>query len=185
MPIYILGGNNSYMGYEFGDDELGLRLMGAHSGQVELPTADELPLHMVPSFGDAPKQPTALGDFHCFHGSRRLFSERAVEVLSLADKGHLFPVILEGRDEPFYWYWSTCEVDCLDESRTKRVGRSVDVPAFFEDRIGAAEIFFTPDDRKFQQRLYVTESVKTKIKKAKLTGFRLARSFFDAKAWTS
>jgi hypothetical protein len=185
MDIYMLDGGNPYMAYKFVDTELQSRLMGATTGYVTLPDICDLPLRMVPGFGDAPNQPTKLGDFHCFMGSRRLFSERAVEALSLSSSGHLFPAELEGRDEKFYWYWSTTIVDCLDNSKTKRLMHSVREPVFFEDRIGDAEVFTTPDDQKFQFHLYVTESFREKIKRAKLKGFVLRRGASDTKPWKS
>lgn len=181
----MLDNGSEYMAYWFSDDELGQRLMGRFSGKVELPDASSLPLLMVPSFGDAEKQPMALGDLHRFNGCCRLFSERAVDALSLAKTGHLFPVELESRSDRFYWYWSTSMIDCLDESRTKRLMSQVREPAFFEDRIGGAEIFFTPDEQNFQRVIYVTESFRAKINKSKLKGFVLKRSAFDQKPWRS
>lgn len=185
MQIYMMDSNCSYMAYWFTDDAVGDRLMGRTTGRVALPDPTDLPLQMAPSFGEAVPQPTALGDLHYFFGSRRLFSERAVDALALERTGHLFPVDLEGRSEQFFWYWSTCMIDCLDESRTKRLGSQVKDPAFFEDRIGDAEIFFTPDEQTHQRVIYVTESFRTKVKKAKLKGFMLKRSLFDPKPWKS
>lgn len=185
MKFYMLDNSNEYQPYWFADEELGQRLMGRFSGKVELPASSNLPLLMVPSFGDAEKQPMALGDFHRFNGCCRLFSARAVDALSLSQVGHLFSVELEGRSDRFYWYWSTTVIDCLDELRTKRVLSQIDEPFFFEDRIGDAEIFVTPDEDKFQRTVYVTESFREKIKKAKLKGFALKRTLFDPKPWKS
>jgi hypothetical protein len=185
MQVYMLDNGFDYMAYWFVDDGLGQRLMGRSTGRVELPVPTELPLMMAPSFGDARKQPTALGDMHRFDGSCRLFSARAVDALSLSQSGQLFPVELEGRTEKFYWYWSTTVVDCLDETRSTRLLGDLQVPAFYEDRIGDAEIFTTPNDQKFQFNLFVTESFRAKIKQAKLKGFALKRSAFDPKPWKS
>jgi hypothetical protein len=185
MNIYMLDNDYEYMAYWFSDDNVGDRLMGNATGQVNLPTANDLPLRMAPSFGDAEVQPTKLGDMHRFSGSRRLFSERAVEVLGLDRSGHLFEVELDGREEKFYWYWSRTIIDCLDEANTKRMLSTIQVPAFFEERVGDEEIFTTPDDQKFQFNLYVTDSFRNKVKKAKLKGFMLKKSFFDSKPWRS
>lgn len=185
MGIYMLDGGDQFMAYAFKDSILQDHLMGATTGYVALPNADHLPLRMIPSFGEAKKQPTKLGDLHCFMGSRRLFSERAVDALSLFSTGQLFPVELEGRDEKFYWYWSTTVIDCLDNSKTKRLMHLVREPVFLEDRIGDAEVFTTPDDQKFQFHLYVTESFREKIKKAKLKGFVLRTGASDPKPWKS
>lgn len=185
MQIYMLDNGPEYMSYWFVDEALGRRLMGRDTGHVALPEPGDLPLRMEPSFGNAKDQPTEVGDFHRFSGARRLFSERAVDALSLSRSGQLFPVELEGRDEQFYWYWSTTVVDCLDESRTKRLLGDLQVPAFFEDRIYHAEVFTTPDDQKFQFHLFVTAAFKEKIKKAKLKGFVLRRGASDSKPWKS
>lgn len=183
MGIYMLDGGDQFMAYTFADDEVQNRLMGATTGHVTLPNANDLPLHMIPGFGDAPKQPTKLGDLHRFMGSELLFSARAVDALGLALTGQLYPAELEGRDEQFYWYWSTTVIDCLDNSKTKRLMHLVREPVFFEDRIGDAEVFTTPDDQKFQFHLYVTESFRDKIKKAKLKGFVLRTGANDPKPW--
>ena len=185
MEIYMLDGGDQYMAYKFADDELDRRLMGAMTGYVTLPDPSDLPLLMTPGFGDAPNQPTKLGDVHCLRANARLFSERAVDALSLSSTGQLFPVELEGRNEKFYWYWSTTIIDCLDNSKTKRLMHLVREPVFFEDRIGAAEVFTTPDDQKFQFHLYVTAAFQEKIKKAKLKGFVLRRGASDSKPWKS
>jgi hypothetical protein len=97
----------------------------------------------------------------------------------------LFPLQMEGRIEKFYWYWSTTIIDCLDNSKTKRLMHLVREPAFLEDCIGDAEVFTTPDDQKFQFHLYVTESFREKIKNAKLKGFVLRRGASDSKPWRS
>lgn len=185
MQIYSLHGNLAYMVYWFKDETLGWHLMGRKAGHVILPTPEMLPLKMSPSFGDEKIQPTKLGDFHTFSGTRRLFSERAVETLSLDQSGSLFPVELEGRAEKFFWYWSTTIIDCLDEKNSKRLMSTLDRPAFFEEKIGNAEIFTIPQDQKFQHDLFVTESFLDKIKKGKLKGFALHTSYFDPKPWKS
>jgi hypothetical protein len=182
--ILMLDRNFDFMVYGMDNGELERRLIGGDTGLVSLPAQDNLPLKASPRFGDAAKQPTKLGDFHSMNG-RRVFSERAVDALQLSSTGQLFLVELEGRDEKFYWYWSTTIVDCLDNSKTKRLMHSVREPVFFEDRIGDAEVFTTPDDQKFQFHLYVTESFCEKIKRAKLKGFVLRRGASDTKPWKS
>lgn len=182
--ILMLDRNFDYMVYGLDDSALEHRIMGADTGAVSLPTSSDLPLRASPRFGDAEMQPTKVGDFHSMDGSR-IFSQRAVDALSLSSTGQLFPVELEGRDEKFYWYWSTTIIDCLDNSKTKRLMHLVREPVFFEDRIGEAEVFTTPDDQKFQFHLYVTESFRDKIKKAKLKGFVLRRGASDPKPWKS
>lgn len=183
MQIFTLQKNESYMAYWFQDEAQGWHLMGRKTGHVILPEPEMLPLKLNPSFGDAKVQPIKLGDFHTFDGSCRLFSERAVAALHLDQSGLLFPVELEGRNENFFWYWSTTIVDCLDETNTKRIMSTIDRPAFFEEKIGGADAFTIPQDQKFQHDLFVTESFRDKIKKAKLKGFALHTSYFDPKPW--
>lgn len=184
MVIYMLDRDFDYVVYGMDNEELERCIMGAETGHVALPAPSDLPLLASPHFGDAKNQPTKLGDFHSM-GGRRLFSERAVDALSLSSTGQLFLVELEGRNEKFYWYWSTTIIDCLDNSKTKRLMHLVREPVFFEDRIGDAEVFTTPDDQKFQFHLNATSAFQERIKKAKLKGFVLRRGASDSKPWKS
>jgi len=185
--VYMLEGHDAFLAYAFSDAGLAQKLMRSSPGRVTLPSPSDLPIYMVPSFGEAKKQPSKLGDYHLFMGSRRIFSERAVDALSLAGTGHLFPVHLEGRTENFYWYWSTTIVDCLDESRTKRLMHLVRDPIFIEERLAGVDVnvFTTPEDQDFQFHLYVTEAFKDKIRMAKLKGLMLRRGVSDEKPWKS
>lgn len=183
MGIYILSDRDDIMAYRLADEELYERLF--RSGKVAFPQPADLPLRLIPGFGDAPDQPKALGDIHRMSGRSSLFSVRAVEALALYKSGVLFPVVLEGREEPFYWYWSTTVVDCLDPARTRYIAGVVSSPAFYEDKVGDNEIFTVPEDQRFQFDLYAQESIKEKIKKAKLIGFSLKKEAFDSKPWQS
>ena len=60
MNVYMLDGGDDYMAYAFVDTDLQDRLMGAKAGKVTLPTSDELPLRMAPSFGEAKRQPVSV-----------------------------------------------------------------------------------------------------------------------------
>lgn len=185
MDVFILDGNRAYMAYGFSEHDKAQEEKMFY-GPVALPESSELPLRLEPSFGDAKKQPIKLGDVHCLWGRARLFSERAADALQLAQSGRLFPVELKDRTEPFFWYWSTTVIDCLDNVQTRRSGGDLVMePVFLPDRIGDAEIFTAPDDQEFQFRLYVTESFKERIKIAKLKGFMLQRKIFDPKPWKS
>jgi len=184
MTIYMLDGNVDFMAYGIDDHSLAERLMGTRGEGVSLPLPEDCPIKVSPRYGDAKKQPTKLGDFHRFDG-RRAFSERAVDVLGLRNTGQLFPLDLDGREERFYWYWSTTVLDCLDNTKTKRLLHLVREPVFFEDHLGEVEMFTTPDDQKFQFHLYVTDAVLEKIRSAKLKGFLLRRGASDPSPWKS
>ncbi|ASF48416.1 hypothetical protein CEK71_21425 [Methylovulum psychrotolerans] len=69
--LFMLDGNRSYMAYGFAEADRVLQDK-LFDIQVTLPEAAELPLRLQPSFGDAKKQPTKLGDVHRFMGKARL-----------------------------------------------------------------------------------------------------------------
>ncbi|MEO8159925.1 MAG: DUF1629 domain-containing protein [Arenimonas sp.] len=153
-------------------------------------------MEFIEGFGDAnPRQkPRKKGDFHTALSDIRLFSQRAVDVLgsTLTATGKLFRVTIVGRDQPFYWYWCTKVVDCLDEAKTRRgppsslplERRIIMKPAFHADRIGDSEIFVVPGQSR-QFDMFVTDAFRAKVESERLKGFKLGISRMDAGAWRS
>nr|WP_159063618.1 hypothetical protein [Thaumasiovibrio occultus] len=180
--------DSRYTHYAGEDKELTHELAGLFTGKVQLPLPGQLPVRMIPGSGDAPKQPNKNGDLHNCVGSQLIFSERAVDALSLENYGKLFPVYLVDRNETFYWFWSTVVIDCLNHDETiwvSRLSKLVDKPSFYEDRLEDALIFTLPHDQNLQQHYFVSERFKEIVVKAKLKGIALYTSERESDPWVS
>jgi len=195
MEVFMLGERDDYAGYGVADEADSDR-HGFLTDRVILPKPGAPPIAFREGFGDADvnRRPKKKGDYHTGYGNIRLFSQRAVDALgdTLTKSGDLFPVRIENRDEPFYWYWCTTIIDCIDESKTKRgppsnlpiERRLIMTPGFHLDRIGTHEIFVVPGQSR-QFDMFITDAFRDRVAAAKLKGFKLGKGRFDPKPWIS
>ncbi len=193
MEVFMLDGRDDYAAYSTVSDADRDR-HGFLTDRVTLPKKEEPPLRFCEGFGTAnPKhKPMKKGDFHTASADIRLFSQRAIDVLGdvLTKSGELFPVSIADREEPFYWYWGTTVIDCIDESKAKRgppsslpiERRLIMAPAFHVERIGTHEIFIVPGQSR-QFDMFVTDAFRDRVAAADLKGFKLGKGRFDPKPW--
>nr|WP_086937387.1 hypothetical protein [Thaumasiovibrio occultus] len=185
--IYLLGVDTQYVMYMTEDEELEYELTGLFTGEVQLPSPEQLPVRLVPGYGDAKKQPDKQGDIHKFSAAQLLFSKKAVDALGLEEYGDLYPMYLVERDETFYWFWSTVVIDCLDHDKTIWATKLklVDEPVFDDEKIEDTLIFTLPHDQKDQMQYFVTERFKELVVKAKLKGIALKTGLRNFEPWVS
>lgn len=144
--------------------------------------------------GEDKRKTRGIADF-ISNTSAHILSERAVDALSdLWEKyGELYPITVKGYDNPYYVFFPTNVVDCLDyeKSTLKGEGYKWDLYhrrfsvllkfVFHEDKVGDNTMFTLPDEP--YGTIYVNETFKERVKKAKLKGIALYKEFFDPKPW--
>jgi len=158
------------------------------------PKSEWQPLELVVFEGEGSdrRRTAGLGDFigAC---PAHVISEKAADALSdLWERyGELYPVLVKGYSDKFYVFYPTNVVDCLDYERSAYKGQGSERArfdvllefVFFEEAVGDNIIFTLPDHP--HDKIYVTETFKERVKKAKLKGLQLDKKFFDPKPWKS
>ncbi|MDX2218806.1 MAG: hypothetical protein SF172_07270 [Burkholderiales bacterium] len=121
-----------------------------------------------------------------------LISQNAANVLGdlFERHGSLYPVILEGASQAYFMFVCHTIVNCLDREKSRIKWSPIDPndvavvlePAFHAKALGDNVIFAVPE---VPHCYYVTNAFKERVKKAKLKGLKLSRSWFDSKPWYS
>lgn len=121
-------------------------------------------------------------------GSLRLISDRAARALSDIWGRHatLYPVHLEDVGVRYYMVVVNTVLDALDReaSKGKRKRHGGDEThfalleewVFYEDQLGAAEIFRLPDSNTV---IYVSDAFRHRVVSSSLSGFCFKRKFWD------
>ena len=184
-------------------DEDNARYSQAYEGPHERPWPDLetwVPLRGFEYCGEGEdgrplRKSSPLADITCLGGWIAV-SSRFVEELGeiLRKFGRLYPIDLNHRGaiHRYYCYACTNVVDCLDPVNSKGMRdrdnpnrfRLLSKPAFFEDRIGANEIFVVPYLQK--GHIFVTDAFLKRLQATRLTGVELykdARNFAKDSRW--
>ena len=112
----------------------------------------EIP-HLVEHHGHSPFVSRRKGEYHATGGAH-FFSATALAKLQpfLEIAGEALPVEIEGRTEPFYRFWVTKQVDCLDRERSTIAQSHPDAfgvvmrPVFLEEAWDGSDVFRLPGD---------------------------------------
>lgn len=184
MDFYYLSGAEKYAGY-MGFTEAEDALVNLHVP----PNSEEWIIpHLTEYLGDPPRKPLRKGDYHS-SGQVHYFSERAIDCLGhvLSTSGIWLPVRIQDRVEPFYRFWVTHKVDCLNVGESKIVNYRliplpnqlgvIQKPVFREDAWDGSDVFHVPGDP--NNKFFVSERFVELCKKHRIKGMEFRRGYDD------
>ncbi|GEM_PF-3152351 len=126
-----------------------------------------------------------LGDHHtmCGNSQTHLISQNMIDKMGniLERYGVWLPVEIEDRDEQFYRYWVTNEIECLDKEKSKIDGNwsnsyfDINKLIVDEKKFDGSMIFKPKDKDYIDNDFFVTEEFIELIKKHNLKGFEFYR----------